>query len=108
MQPTGIAIRLLLSQILTTEQQHQANKKDSTSKESPDSSFIIGVLERLCILTLVILNQYTAISFIIAAKSLARLNYLIGDKDFAEKYLIGTLLSIMIAILCGCLINNIP
>lgn len=37
------------------------------------------------------------IGFIIAAKSLARFNQLC-DKNFAEKYLVGTLSSVLIAL----------
>jgi len=68
------------------------------------SGYVIGMLERVCILTLTLLGQYTAISFVIAAKSLARIKQL-EDKEFAEKYLVGTLLSLIIALLVGVLVN---
>lgn len=70
------------------------------------NGFIIGVLERICILTLAIFGQFTAISFVIAAKSLARIK-LLEDKDFAEKYLIGTLISVIIALVCGIAVQKI-
>ena len=60
----------------------------------------IGILEREIILILGIMNQFGAIGFVLAAKSMARFKQL-EDKSFAEKYLIGTLLSAMIALLCA-------
>lgn len=58
----------------------------------------IGILEREIILILGVLGQYGAIGFVIAAKSLARHSQL-NEPAFAEKYLIGTLLSSLIALL---------
>lgn len=60
----------------------------------------IGALERALTLTLVLLGQYTAIGLIIAAKSLARLKAL-EDREFAEYFLVGTLASLLLALLIG-------
>ena len=59
----------------------------------------IGILEREIILLLGLLGQYGAIGFVLTAKSLARYKQL-ENKAFAEKYLVGTLLSSFIAIAC--------
>ena len=56
------------------------------------AGMIIGILERIIILTLVLVDQYTAISFIFTAKSIARFNEL-KNRKISEYYLIGTLLS---------------
>lgn len=58
----------------------------------------IGILEREIILILGLLNQFGAIGFALTAKSLARYKQL-ENKAFAEKYLVGTLLSALTAIL---------
>lgn len=63
------------------------------------NGYLIGILERIIILCLWIVGQLPAIGFVIAAKSLARFKQL-NDRDFAEKYLIGTLLSYSIALMC--------
>lgn len=63
------------------------------------SGYLIGILERIIILTLGLNGQLGAIGFVIAAKSLARFNQL-NDKSFAEKYLTGTLLSVVAALMC--------
>lgn len=64
----------------------------------------IGIFERLIIITLTTLSQYGAIAFIIAAKSLARHEDL-NKRGFAEYYLLGTLLSIIIAVSGGLMIK---
>lgn len=60
----------------------------------------IGILERAIILTLTLSGAYTSIAFVLIAKSIARYKEL-ENKDFAEYYLVGTLLSALIAILGG-------
>jgi hypothetical protein len=60
----------------------------------------IGVLERAITLSLVLLGQYGAIGLIVAAKSLARFKAL-EDCEFAEYFLIGTLGSLLLALLGG-------
>jgi MFS family permease len=60
----------------------------------------IGALERALALTLVLLGEYTAVGWIIAAKSLARFKAL-EDREFAEYFLIGTLASLLFAVLAG-------
>lgn len=61
----------------------------------------IGVVERLAIITLVAVQQYGAVGFVLAAKSIARYKKIEEQKGFGEYYLIGTLTSSVIAILAG-------
>jgi len=77
---------------------------DESQTKAQISGYAIGMLERVCVFTLTLLGQYTAISFVIAAKSLARMKQF-EEKDFAEKYLVGTLLSVVIALLLGIAVN---
>ena len=58
----------------------------------------IGILERYLTVIFFLLGQYTAIAFTLTAKSVARFKEL-EDADFAEQYLIGTLVSQLLAIL---------
>ena len=60
----------------------------------------IGILERVILLTLVIVGQWGALGFVIAAKSIARFKDL-DKRDFSERYLIGTLASVLVAIASG-------
>jgi len=59
---------------------------------------IIGKLERIIIAILLLNNQFGVIGFVLTAKSIARFKQM-ENKDFAEKYLIGTLTSFLIALI---------
>jgi len=65
---------------------------------------IIGILERMLILFFVLVDQFTAIAFIIAAKGIARFKEL-DQREFAEYVLIGTLLSTTLAIVVGVVVK---
>ncbi len=61
----------------------------------------IGVTERIIVLMLVLLGQYSAISLLIAAKGIIRFNEKDRPEVKTEYLVIGTLMSIGIAILTG-------
>lgn len=60
---------------------------------------VIGVMERLLTAVLFLLGQYGAISVIFAAKSLTRFKRIEESPEFGEYYLVGTLGSLLAAIL---------
>jgi hypothetical protein len=60
----------------------------------------IGILERIITVTFVLTGNYTAVAFVLTAKSIARFKEL-DSKDFAEYYLLGTSTSVAIALLAG-------
>jgi len=68
------------------------------SNNSNGAGAFIGTLERIIILLLISVNQYSAIGLVLTAKSVARYNKISEDKEFAEYYLLGTLLSALYAI----------
>lgn len=65
---------------------------------------LIGILERMAMLTLVTLGEWSALGFILAAKSVARFKEL-EDREFAEAYLVGTLTSFLVAGASGLLLR---
>jgi len=67
----------------------------------------IGMVERLLIISLVALNQYGAVGFVLAAKSVARYKQIESVPEFAEYYLIGTLTSSAIGVAAGLLVKAI-
>lgn len=77
-----------------------------TTDNHNNSGYIIGILERIIILMLGLSSQIGAIGFVLAAKSLARFKQL-ENRDFAEKYLLGTLLSVVISLACIVIGNNL-
>ena len=58
---------------------------------------IIGKLERIIIAILLLNNQFGVIGFVLTAKSIARFKQM-ENRNFAEKYLIGTLTSFLIVL----------
>ena len=89
-KPTAIFIKLFLSPL--------SHPFDNDSKAIKNTGEIIGILERFTIVLLGLMNQWSSIALVITAKSIARFKQL-EDRDFAEKYLIGTLLSVSITLL---------
>ncbi len=66
----------------------------------------IGQIERAIILTLALMGEFGTISFVFVAKSMARFEQL-KEREFAEYYLLGTLLSIFFALFTAILIQGI-
>lgn len=60
----------------------------------------IGHLERFLVFTFVLLGEWGALGFVVAAKSIARFREL-SSQRFADYYLIGTLTSISVALATG-------
>ena len=75
----------------------------SSDNEMPNAGKVIGVLERILTLTLIIASQYSAVGFLIAAKSILR--YGNNETLKTEYVLIGTMLSFGIAVIAGIIIN---
>lgn len=67
-------------------------------KEEAKNGKVIGILERLLILIFLYLNQIMAIGVVLTCKSITRFKQL-EDRNFAEKYLIGTMLSTLITVI---------
>lgn len=108
-RPTSIFIEKLLpietkkEDNLSCEQKE--NKKcneefenfEQIQKNNFNYGSFIGILERITIVLLAILNLWSSIALVFTAKSIARFKQL-EDKNFAQKYLIGTLLSLSITL----------
>ncbi len=64
----------------------------------------IGSVERLIMLVFLSRAQYAAIGFVLTAKSIARYDKITKDEQFAEYYLLGTLISTLCVVICSILI----
>lgn len=73
-------------------------------KHEVSRSVFIGYMERLLVIVLTIVNAYPAIGFVVAAKSLARFKQL-DNRDWAEYFLLGTLISMFLGIIYGIVIK---
>lgn len=97
LKPTNILIKLILELYKIGETESCENMKNAGA--------LIGNLERILTLVFVLIGQYEAVGFIIAAKSLLRFK----DTDTAktEYVLAGTLLSFGIATLLGLMVKQL-
>lgn len=68
----------------------------SPERSVPSVGFYVGMLERALILTFLLFEAPAAVGFVVAAKSVARFKEL-EDRAFAEYYLVGTLMSVVVA-----------
>lgn len=99
-KPAAIIVALVFEKIpqpIHITENVEGNIPANASENMKIGSWI-GILEREIILILGLLGQYGAIGFVLTAKSLARHSQL-NDPAFAEKYLVGTLMSSFIALL---------
>ena len=90
-EPASVFIRKLFTSI-------SSKTYPKTNLEELKAGNIIGKLERTIIAILLLNNQFGLIGFVLTAKSIARFKQM-EDKDFAEKYLIGTLTSFLIVLI---------
>lgn len=70
----------------------------------------IGMLERFLVLTLVLLDELTAVGFLLTAKSVLRFGDLREHRDrkLTEYVLLGTLLSVSATLALGLLVRSTP
>lgn len=61
---------------------------------------LIGILERTLTLILILFGQWGAVALLVTAKSVARFEEL-KERHFAEYYLVGTLTSLLVAVVIG-------
>lgn len=78
---------------------------DHNEKSLENAGAWIGMLERLMILFLVLIGKYEVIGLLIAAKSIIRLKD--GEQKMGEYVLVGTLLSVSVAIVTGYIISKL-
>ena len=90
-EPASLFIRKLFTSI-------SPKTSPKENLEELKAGNIIGKLERIIIAILLLNNQFGVIGFVLTAKSIARFKQM-ENRDFAEKYLIGTLTSFLIVLI---------
>lgn len=93
-KPAGITISRLIEGLNPEEGQEPAT----------NAGRYIGLVERLIMLVFLVLQQFAAIGLVLTAKSIARFDRISKDQQFAEYYLLGTLLSTLFVIVTTVLI----
>lgn len=100
-------MNIILRYVLNLLQLKPLGKRNQNTDNSEyNTGRIIGILERIFVFIFVLLSQYTAIGFILAAKGVARFPDF-KSRTFAEYVLIGTLLSTLLAMIVGYLVKGV-
>lgn len=86
-------------------QKELATEKDQNSLKK--AGRYIGIFERILVLTFVISSNFSAIGFLIAAKSILRFSDTKGARKQTEYVLIGTLMSFAICIIIGLIMSQL-
>ena len=81
-----------------------ADSPDSEHEDDLDVGYLIGSLERWIILLLGLAGLWEAVAVVVAVKSIARFEEL-KERPFAEYFLVGTLTSVLVAILLVVLVS---
>ena len=97
LDPTAVFIKKLFAFIF---------KEEPNNNPGNNAGNIIGKLERIITAILLLGNQYSVIGLVLTAKSIARFKQL-EDQEFAEKYLIGTLLSLSISLISTIMVKYV-
>jgi len=95
----GYLIRFL-TKSLTESVKNRHEGKAESGEELENAGLYIGWLERFLVLTAILLQSPATVGLILTAKSIARYPEFETER-FAEYFLIGTLLSISLALLGG-------
>src|SRR5690606_9635643 len=92
----------------TLRWQEEIEQVDENSS-LPEAGRYIGIFERILVLTFILTQNFSAIGFLIAAKSILRFSDKTGSgaRKQTEYVLIGTLMSFAFTILLGLLVNMI-
>ena len=94
--PMGKITGMLLDSVMKKEEHLQL-----------DVSVWIGIFERILIFIFIVVNQFSAIGFLIAAKSLFRFNNVNEDVKNKTEYFLGTIISFTLAIVVGLLVTKL-
>ena len=90
-KPANILIQKVIGTYKPAIQQNDFKKDHNAGR-------LIGTIERIIMVILIFINQFSAIGLVLTAKSIARYDRISKDEAFAEYYLLGTLISAAIVI----------
>lgn len=93
---------------LRDEEQYRLELQHQTYARSPEGTRgkYIGMMERMLIALFIVFHVHSGFVLLIAMKTLARFKQF-DNKDFAEYYLVGTLLSLIIGIVFALMLAGI-
>ena len=90
---------ILIQKILKTYRPTSEIRDNKIITKDINAGRMIGMIERTIMLVFLAIGQYSSVGLVLTAKSIARYDRIAKDKDFAEYYLLGTLLSTIAVVL---------
>ncbi|WP_024609891.1 DUF3307 domain-containing protein [Pseudoalteromonas sp. TB64] len=98
LNPSAVFIRMMLERLTSNF---------SSDGSLPLAGQSIGMLERILMLSFILLDQFAGVGFLLAAKSVFRFGDLSASKDkkLTEYVMLGTLLSVSVTLFVGLGIN---
>lgn len=96
---------ILIQKILKTYRPVSEIRDNKIIIKDNNTGRIIGMIERTIMLVFLVIGQYSSVGLVLTAKSIARYDRIAKEKDFAEYYLLGTLLSTIIVVLSSFVIR---
>ncbi|MCR5556313.1 MAG: DUF3307 domain-containing protein [Butyrivibrio sp.] len=100
-KPTNIFVAKFLSQYKPFAESQDVN----SIIETKNAGRVIGTIERLIMIILIAINQYSALGLVLTAKSITRYEKISKEKGFAEYYLLGTLMSLLCVLVMSFLLK---
>lgn len=88
-------------------EQLEGDTKAKPAESKPGAGAWIGILERVFVVIFTAATQYAAFGLLMTAKSVARYEKISKDPAFAEYYLIGTLYSVLFALVVYLLVFQV-
>ena len=100
LSPSAVFIRMMLERLTANF---------SSEGSLPLAGQSIGMLERVLMLSFILLDQFAGLGFLLAAKSVFRFGDLSASKDkkLTEYVMLGTLLSVSVTLFVGLAINSL-
>jgi hypothetical protein len=107
LRPVSIVIKQILAPWSNAIEADKPAEESETTLQAAGQN--IGYLERVLVLTFILLNQFAAIGFLLAAKSVFRFGDLrhSEDKKLTEYVMLGTLTSFALTIAIGLLVSSL-
>ena len=101
-------LRLLLAGLRVGPEAVAGDSSDMTAADRREynTGRVIGILERIIIYIAVLTDQIAAIGLVLAVKGLARFKEM-DNRPFAEYVLVGTLLSLLLAVFVALLVKSL-
>lgn len=92
---------ILIQKILKLYKPSTEKTNNNIISKDNNTGRVIGMIERTIMLIFLAIGQYSSVGLVLTAKSIARYDKISKEQDFAEYYLLGTLLSTIVVVLCS-------